>query len=244
MAKAGKRVDSLTGKTVLVIDDDPYICELVELALAPAGARVCSALSGEEGLRRFDTCRPDLVILDIMMPAPNGFEVCASIAGRSRVPIIFLTALGQDQDVVRGLELGAVDYIVKPFSPKVLAARAGAALRQAARPPAGQARPIPGNGHLTLDAGQRLVWLGRKPVHLTPTEYQLLAYLLDNPDRLVPAEEIVRHIWGPEYGKSANYVHVYVSRLRRKLEPDPKQPRYLHSVHGAGYRLDLPAADL
>jgi DNA-binding response OmpR family regulator len=239
MTKVGKRVDSLTGKTVLVIDDDPYICELVELALAGAGARVYSALNGEEGLRRFDACRPDLVILDIMMPAPNGFEVCARIADRSRVPIIFLTALGQDQDVVRGLEMGAVDYIVKPFSPKVLAARAGAALRQAA-----EGRPIPGNGHLTLDAGQRVVWLGGKPVHLTPTEYQLLAYLLDNPDRLVPAEEIVRHIWGPEYGKSANYVHVYVSRLRRKLEPDPKQPQYLHSVHGVGYRLDLADADL
>ena len=233
-------MDIIEGKTILVIDDDPSICDLVERTLVRAGARVYSALDGEDGLRQFDACRPDLVILDIMMPAPNGFEVCSRIVRRSQVPVIFLTALGQDQDVVRGLELGAVDYIVKPFSPKVLTARAGAALRRVVSAAEGEARVVPDNGFLTIDVEQRAVWARGKRIHLTPTEYRLLAYLLNNPDRLVPADEILQHIWGPEYGESANYVHVYISRLRSKLEPDPQQPQYLRSEHGAGYCLVLP----
>jgi two-component system KDP operon response regulator KdpE len=229
-------LDIIHGKEILIVDDNPDICQLVDVVLSRAGAEVYSALDGEDGMRQFQARRPDLLILDVMMPAPNGFEVCRRILEQAWLPVIFLTALGQDHEVVRGLELGAVDYITKPFSPKILVARVGAALRQATAASKLATNTILRDGHLAIDTSAQKVMVAGERVNLTPTEYRLLIYLLQNADRLVPFHEILQHVWGTEYCDSTNYVHVYVSRLRNKLEQDPRQPQYLQSEHGIGYR--------
>jgi two-component system KDP operon response regulator KdpE len=229
-------VSTLQGKTILIIDDDPDICYLVELALSSQGARVHSAPDGDAGLLTFETAQPDLVLLDIMMPGLDGLEVCTRILSQAYIPIIFLTVLGMEAEIIRGLDYGAIDYITKPFSLKVLQARVRAALRQAEVLPASEVCPTYSDVYLTIDTEKRKVLVEGERVPLTPTEYRLLVHLLQNTGRTVPFQGILHHVWGDEYDDSANYVHVYVSRLRRKLERDPKHPAYLHTEHGVGYR--------
>jgi two-component system KDP operon response regulator KdpE len=239
----GEDVSTLKDKKILVIDDDREMLRLLTRTFLKTEAQMLTAASGQEGLRLFFDQRPDLVILDIMMPEMDGWQVCRRIRQISEVPIVFLTALEADQDVVRGLKCGAIDYITKPFSPKVLVARAQAALRRVESPWQPEKLPGYGDDYLTIDLGARRVRVRGKPVKLTANEFQLLAYLVKNADRVLSPEQILENVWGPEYQDCDNYVHVYVCHLRNKLEEDPKHPRYLLTDHGVGYRFrkDPPA---
>lgn len=223
-------------KNILVIDDDPNILRLIEYTFSRIGIVVHTAESGEEGLRQFYAQQPDLIILDIMMAEMDGWEVCARIRQISDVPIIFLTALGGEENIVRGLDCGAVDYMVKPFGPRVLVARAQAALRQVERNSTPEKPPTYRDDYLTIDLETRRVLVRGEPVRLTATEYQLLAYLLQNAGQVLAFEQILENVWGSEYEDCVNYVHVYMWHLRNKLEEDPKDPRYLVTEHGVGYR--------
>jgi DNA-binding response OmpR family regulator len=229
-------VSSLRNKKILVIDDDREMLSLVTHTLSKTEARIYTAASGEEGLRLFFDQRPDLVVLDIMMPGMDGWEVCRRIRQIADVPIVFLTVLEAEEDIVRGLDCGAIDYITKPFSPKVLVARARAALRSAESPWEPDKLTRYRDDYLTIDLGARRVLVRGEPVNLTATEFQLLAYLVTNADQVLSVEQIIENVWGREYRGSDNYVHVYVYYLRNKLEKDPKRPRYLVTDHGVGYR--------
>ena len=231
---------SLKGKKILVIDNDPETLRLVEFSFSGAEARVFKASTGQEGLRQFYAKQPDLVILDITMPKMDGWEVCRRIHQISSIPIIILTELGGEENIVRGLDCGAVDYVTKPFSPKVLVARAQAALRW---PGIASGRPEPPSycdNYLTIDLKAHRVLVCGKPVKLTTTEYTLLSYLFLNAGQVLTFRQILEHVWGMGYQDSINYVHVYMSHLRNKLEEDPKNPRYLLTEHGVGYRFRQP----
>ncbi len=232
----------MQNEKVLVVDDDPALLPLIEYTFAREGYEVHCASDGQEALRQFFTHRPDLVILDIMMPRMDGWETCRRIREVSEVPIVMLTAKGQDEDIIRGLEYGADDYLTKPFSIKVLLARARAVLRRAALPSAEQEKAILyADDYLTVDLADRRVTIEGEPVKLTPTEYRLLAYLVENAGRVLTFQQILQSVWGWEYQDDLDYVRVYVSHLRRKLEQDPKNPRYIQTEMGMGYRFERRA---
>ncbi|MEJ2210685.1 MAG: response regulator transcription factor [Anaerolineae bacterium] len=224
----------LQDRKILVIDDEPEVLELLELFLRESGIRVATASSAAAGLRQFYTFRPDLVILDLMMPEMSGWEVCERLRDLSDVPIIMLTALSGDREIVRGLKSGADDYITKPFARDVLLARLEAILRRAGRvdlPP-----PVSpyDDGHLAIDLERRQVQVDGVPVWLTPTEYKLLAYLFQHADCMMTYSQVLQNVWGPKCEESVQYLHVYLYRLRQKLEIDPHQPRYLLTKAGIG----------
>ena len=225
---------AMDGKKILVIDDDFYVRQLVKTAFAQEGAEVFVAADGQEGLRQFYKHQPDLVVIDLMMPEMDGWEASQRMLDMSDVPIIMLTSLHTDEDMIRGLDQGAIDYVTKPFSPKVLIARAKAALRHA--PARTTQPPVFQDEHLTIDLREQRVLVGGEPAKLTKTEYKLLTYLLRNAGRVLTFQQILEHVWGWEYLESIEYVHVYVSRLRQKLEENPKSPRYLITEYGLGYR--------
>lgn len=233
----------LQGKRILVIEDDPAMARLVEYSFSGTGAQIYRAINGHEGLRQLYFHQPHLVILDIMLPGLDGWEVCSRIRQISDVPIIILSALGREKDIIRGLDCGAVDYVTKPFSPKILVARAQAALRQA-KLNAELGKPlIYHDEHLTINLDQRQVLVRGAPVDLTRTEYRLLAYLVENAGTVRTYRQILQHTWGPEYHNSPEYVHVYISRLRQKLEKDPNHPQYLVTKHGVGYSFRMLATE-
>jgi two-component system response regulator RegX3 len=225
---------------VLVVDDHPSLCEFIEHALAEEGAQVSVALTGEEALERFRAVDPDVVILDIMMPGMSGLEVCAEMLRLNPVPIILLTALGGEEATVHGLACGAIDYVTKPFSVRVLMARVQAAVRRRSLSARPASLPAYDDGYLRVDFQRREVLIKGESVKLTPIEYHLLECLLQNADRVVPLEEILAEVWGTGYDNSRNYVHVYISRLRRKLEGHPQEHIYLYNERGAGYRFAQP----
>ncbi len=227
-------------KRILVVDDDPGVCELLAYLFGSRGAQVSCVGDGAAGLAQFHDFRPDLVILDVMMPGMDGFDLCHRILDGARVPVIFLSARGQDPDIIAGLEIGAVDYVAKPFSTKVLLARVEAALRQAESTPGTESEPGYRDAYLTVDVVAHLVLARGDRVALTPLEWQLLLFFIDNPNRILPYEEILRAVWGPEYQDCLHYVHVHVSRLRSKLEMDPRMPRYIHTERSVGYRFSPP----
>jgi two-component system KDP operon response regulator KdpE len=196
------------------------------------------ATDGQEGLGQFGACRPDLVLLDIMMPMLDGWRTCAELVRLSDVPIIFMTVLGREDDIVRGLDCGAVDYVTKPFSPKVLLARSRAALRQAGVSSRNGVTAIYDDGHLNVDLENRRVRVAGEPVQLTATEFRLLSYLVENPRRLLTYRQILEHVWGWDCQGSTEYVHVYIWHLRQKLEQDPRHPSYLLTERGVGYRFE------
>jgi len=221
---------------LLIVDDDDKLVEALELYLTKAGYEVISALDGIEGMRRFHQHRPGLVILDIMMPKLDGWEVCRRIRDISNVPIIMLTARGQEAEKVRGLKLGADDYVAKPFSLRELEARIQAVLRRTRLPPPVESRVLYVNEELVIDsAGWEVRWRG-KPVKLTATERQLLFLLAENAGRVLPTSRILERVWGPEYVDERDYVKLYIWRLRQKIEPDPSQPRYIFTEWGIGYK--------
>jgi two-component system KDP operon response regulator KdpE len=226
------------GKRILIVDDERDLLSLLQVIFAGEGAEVFLAADGREGLRKVQQHRPHLVLLDVMMPDMDGWEISHRIGQLSGVPIIFLSAAGQEPDILRGFDCGAVDYVVKPFSVRELLARARVALRQG-EAGAQQEKPTSyDDGYLTIDLDQYRVQVQAQPVSLTTTEIRLLAYLLQNAKRAVTYNEILEHVWGWAYRDSPNYVHVYVRYLRQKLEPDPSQPRYIVTEHGIGYRFE------
>ena len=231
----------MRGHKVLLVDDDPDLLRLLEQSFSKAGAEVHTAPDGQEGLRRFHACRPDLVVLDIMMPELNGWQACSRIRDTSDVPIIMLSVQGAEDDVVRGLQCGAVDYVAKPFSVPVLLARARAALREAAPASGTGTNGFYDDGRLSIDVGRRRVMVHGALVDLTATEYRLLVELFRNAGRVLTYDQILEAVWGREYRDSPHYVHIYVYRLRQRLEEDPGQPRYLQTEHGMGYRFEKQA---
>jgi two-component system KDP operon response regulator KdpE len=224
-------------KTLLVVDDDQTLLEALKLYLEREGYQVATAAGGKESLRRFYETRPDLVILDIMMPRMDGWQVCERIREMSDVPIIMLTARTQEDDRVRGLTMGADDYVAKPFSMRELGARVDAVLRrwQSSQQPRREGM-LYADGYLVIDAERTEVRCAGRRVDLTATEQQLLFFLARNRGRLLTARQILTNVWGFEYVEETAYVRLYIWRVRQKIEPTPESPRYILTEHGMGYR--------
>ena len=230
----------LRDKTILAIDDEEQACALLETIFTAMGATVLTATNGRVGLRRLYEHRPDLVILDIMMPGIDGWEVCHQIRQMTNVPIIMLSALDQEAAIIRGLDAGADDYVTKPFSQQVLLARSVALLRRAALTQDGNT-PLTTyeDGYLAIDLDGHQVLVKDKPIRLSATEFRLFAYLFRHAGRVRTFAQILKNVWGEEYQDSIDYVHVYVWRLRQKLEEDPSDPVYLLTHHTIGYKFML-----
>ncbi|GLV59700.1 DNA-binding response regulator [Dictyobacter sp. S3.2.2.5] len=225
--------------TVLVADDDPQLLRLVMRSLELEGFHVLNAHDGEEALAMIEANPPDLVLLDVMMPHMDGFTACQKIREFSQVPIIIITARGRDSDKVRGLNLGADDYLTKPFSIEELVARVRAVLRRSqfvAQEQMLATRSKLTIGAIEIDFEQRLVMVHGAEVVLTPTEYRILAYLMQNAGRILTQDLLLEHIWGPEYMGESHMLQVSINRLRRKIEPDPSHPTYIHTKIGVGYQ--------
>jgi DNA-binding response OmpR family regulator len=225
-------------KKVLLIDDDADLLHLAGLIFKKTGAHVFTARDGLEGISKLFTCNPDLIILDVMMPGTNGFEVCQRIRQVSNAPIIMLTALNHEQEMLRGLESGADDFLSKPFNADVLLARAKTVLRRSANGNAQNTNFQFNNGHLSIDIERRHVLVDERRVKLTPIEFRLLVYLARNSGKVLTFNHILSNVWGDEYRGSVDYVHVYVSHLRNKIEENAKHPRYVLTVHGVGYMFE------
>ena len=223
---------------VLLIDDDADLLHLAGLLFKKAGAQVFTARDGLEGISKLFTCNPNLIILDVMMPGTNGFEVCQRIRQVSNAPIIMLTALNHEQEMLRGLESGADDFLSKPFNADVLLARAKTVLRRSANGSAQSSNFQFNNGHLSIDIEKRHVVVEERRVKLTPIEFRLLVFLARNSGKVLTFNHILSNVWGDEYKGSVDYVHVYVSHLRNKIEEDAKHPRYVLTVHGVGYMFE------
>ncbi|HEX78243.1 MAG TPA: response regulator transcription factor [Dehalococcoidia bacterium] len=221
---------------VLVVDDDVHILRLMQRILELEGYRVLLASNGEAALDTFVKETPDLVLLDIMMPGMDGYTVCQRIREFSQVPIIMVTAKGNDQEKVRGLDAGADDYVTKPFSSKELAARVRAVLRRTAL---WEERPEPAFhfNDLAIDFARHRVTLGGQEVNLTATEYRLLSYLARNAGRVVTPDQILERVWGEEYLGESHLLQVNIARLRQKLKDDAKNPKYILTRPGIGYAL-------
>ncbi len=222
-------------RKVLIIDDDDDLLQLAGLLFKKMGAQVVTARNGLEAMRQLFFHRPDLIILDVMMPDMNGFEVCARIRQVSDTPIIMLTALNHDQEMLRGLECGADDFLSKPFNAGILLARAGAVLRRSENTSTQEPEFKYNDGHLSIDVWRRDVSIRGKRIKLTPVEFRLLVFLARNAGKVLTFEQIIANVWGDEYRGSTDYVHVYVSHLRRKLAEKTKAPRYILTLHGVGY---------
>lgn len=228
----------MNDKKILIIDDDVNLGQTIKLTFARVGAEVFTAVDGRDGLRQFYEYRPDLVILDVRMPDINGWETCRQIRLLSNVPIIMLTTLDNDEDVIRGLDYGADDFVTKPFSREVLLARARAVLRRSEQLAEPEDQQIYNDSYLLIDLRKHRVQVDGQAVQLSSTEFRLLAYLLQNAGQVLTYQNILDKVWGWEYQDSIDYVHVYVSHLRRKLEADPRNPRYLLTERGIGYRFE------
>jgi DNA-binding response OmpR family regulator len=226
---------------ILVVDDDQLILDALTVGfqLQWQDATVLVARDGEAGLRTFYEHSPDVVVLDVAMPGKSGFEVLQEIRRTSDVPVLMLTARGEELDQVRGLELGADDYLVKPVRHLVLLARIKAVLRRADLPPPLQALPDFVAGELAINFQSHQVTLRGAPVKLTPMEYKLLYHLVRNVGRLLPHQTLLERVWGEEYGATPEYLKVFISRLRAKIEPAGSM-RYIENERGLGYRFVLP----
>lgn len=220
---------------VLVVDDDRVLADLVAFTFQREGFEAIQAYDGQAALRRFEAEQPDLIILDINLPQIDGFTVCERIREHSDTPIVMLTVRGEEDDIVRGLNMGADDYIAKPFSPRQLVARAQAVLRRAGT--SEHNTSIREVGDIALDTKRRKVYVGDDtPIALSPLENRLLDYLMINAGRVVTTEAIIDNVWGPEGGNN-DMVRQLIHRLRNKIESDPTQPRYIETVAGVGYGL-------
>lgn len=222
--------------TILVIDDDPTLLALVAEYLIKAGYCTITAASGEEGLRAFDQRQPDLVILDVMMPGVNGWEICKQLRGKSATPIILLTAKGEEIDKLRGFHLGVDDYVTKPFSFAELGARVGAILIRSRRTTSSAHETT--SGDLTIDFDNHKVTISGLHVDLTPIEYRLLETLARHAHRAMPTETLLIEVWGPQYAGEIEHVKHFIWSLRKKIEVDPGDPRHLFTERGFGYRFE------
>lgn len=233
-------------EVILLIDDDTALLRLAELNLTKAGYRVVSAQHGITGIQMLETEQPALVLLDISMPKLNGWETCRLIREISNVPIIILTGRDDEIDKVRGLDLGADDYLTKPFGFVELQARIRATLRRAEMPSINrtlqQKTGVYQLGSLTVNVPTHTVTRKQIPLALTPTEFRLLEYLLRHANLVLSHHQLLSAIWGPEYSDAIELLKPTVSRLRQKIEEDPAHPHLIQTVHGVGYRLMLPSA--
>lgn len=223
-------------RRILVVDDEPRMSHFVRLNLEHDGFEVFDAISGAQGLEQLRDQLPDLVLLDVMMPDLDGFETLRLIRDISTVPVIMLTAKGEEEDRVRGLELGADDYVTKPFSPRELVSRVRAVLRRTEMPGVALHSAIELNDHLKLDFDRREIWVDGELVKLRPTEYRLLYHLVQNAGWVVPHEQLLAKVWGYEYRDETHYLRLYINYLRQKLEKDPANPEYILTERGVGYR--------
>jgi two-component system alkaline phosphatase synthesis response regulator PhoP len=222
---------------VLVVDDEPAIVEIVRDYLADAGYRVSTARSGDEALRQTRSIRPDLIVLDLGLPGLDGLDITRTIRQSSGVPIIMLTARSDEADRVVGLELGADDYLVKPFSPRELLARIRAVLRRSqGTADAGEGQPLTA-GDLTVDPARRVVTVRGRAVDLTATEFDLVAHMATGPGRVFTRSQLLEAVHGVAVDAGERAIDAHVKNIRRKIELDPHRPRHLITVHGVGYRL-------
>jgi len=225
-----------SGKKILVVDDEPQIIKLVTMNLELEGFHVIGAKDGYEALTKLTKELPDMVILDVMMPDMDGFETLKSIRELSSVPVIFLSVRGQEFDRVHGLDLGADDYITKPFSPRELVSRIKAVLRRTETKSLAPSSEIIVDEDLRINFDQRKIIVRGQELQLRPTEYRLLYQLVSNAGKLLTHETLLSRVWGPEYRDEDHYVRLYITYLRQKIEKDPKNPKYIFSERGLGYR--------
>jgi two-component system KDP operon response regulator KdpE len=226
----------VSGTRILVVDDEPQILRALTTNLRGAGYEVVTAATAEEALSVAASLRPDAIILDLLLPDGNGTDVSRELRTWSSVPVIVLSAVGEEAEKVAALDAGADDYVTKPFGMDELLARLRAAMR---RVPAAS-EPVVEVGELRIDIPDRSVTVAGRPVQLTPNEFDLLRLFVQHRGKLLTHKTILREVWGPAYAAESHYLHVYVSQLRRKLEPDPTRPRYILTEPGAGYRLVDP----
>jgi len=224
------------GKTILVVDDEPRIIEAVSMNLELEGYQVSAARNGYGALQKLTEDLPDLIILDVMMPEIDGFETLRKIREVSTVPVILLTVKGEEIDKVKGLDLGADDYVTKPFSPKELVSRVKAVLRRVEMPTPAPKTEIRVDDSLSIDFSHRKVMVKGKEVHLRPTEYRLLYHLVSNAGHVLTHETLLRRVWGYEYRDEDHYLWLYITYLRQKLGEDAKHPKYILGERGIGYR--------
>jgi len=224
----------MAGKKILVVDDDVKTVELVKLYLNRDGYRVLTAYDGIEALHLARESHPDLIVLDLMLPGVDGLEICRILRTESDVPIIMLTAMTTDHDRLTGLDLGADDYVTKPFSPRELAARVRAVLR---RLPGERGPEKTEHGELTLNFLKHEAFLAGKPLNLTPVEFKLLGVLVKEPGRVFSRSQLIEKALGYDFDGFDRTIDVHILNLRRKIEPDPRHPKYIKTVYGAGYKL-------
>ncbi|HEY7349630.1 MAG TPA: response regulator transcription factor [Ktedonobacterales bacterium] len=222
--------------TILVVDDEARLIDLIRMNLELEGFRVLEAANGYEALERLKEDLPDLIILDVMMPEMDGFQTLKHIREVSTVPVMMLTVRQEEGDRIRGLDLGADDYITKPFSPRELLSRTRALLRRSFMPSPTRKTQIIVDDELTIDFSKREVWVRGEKVSLRPTEYRLLYHLVNNAGRLLTHETLLSKVWGHEYRDEAHYLRLYITYLRQKIERDPAHPKYILTERGLGYR--------
>lgn len=231
-------MDMAMGKKILIVDDEPAFVSLVEQVFTRKGYEVLKASNGREALRLFFDHRPDIVLLDVVMPKMDGWQTCRRIRDISDIPIVMLTGKQKTQeDIVRGLDYGADDFLIKPVGNKELVARVRAVLRRAESPPTLDARKelTYSDNFLTMDVAERKVIVNGQRVKLTPTEFRLLMFLVENAGRILTHKQLLERVWGWEYVDDLDHVRIYIWHLRQKIEPDPAQPRYIMTEPGVGY---------
>ncbi len=223
-------------RRVLVVDDEPRLIHFIRLNLEHDGFEVIEATSGALALASLRDRLPDLILLDVMMPELDGFETLQLIREISTVPVIMLTAKGEEEDRIRGLELGADDYISKPFSPREMVSRVKAVLRRTETPSPPLHEKIIVDERLSIDFDRREIFVEGALVQLRPTEFKLLYHLVQNAGWVVPHDQLLAKVWGYEYREETHYLRLYINYLRQKLEPEPASPRYILTERGVGYR--------
>jgi len=237
MASKLPRIAPREAKRILVVDDESRMIGFIRMNLELEGYQVLEANDGIKALEMVRTQLPDLVLLDVMMPGLDGFETLRMLREFSNVPVIMLTAKGEEEDKVRGLELGADDYVTKPFGSRELSSRVRAVLRRAEMPSASPEQAILKiDDRLSVDFNRREVIVEGKHIKLRPTEYRLLYHLIENAGWTVPHEQLLAKVWGYEYRDETHYVRLYVNYLREKIEEDPSNPKYILTERGVGYR--------
>ena len=221
---------------ILVVDDERRMVGFIRLNLEQDGFEVIEAYNGSEALERLRDSLPDLILLDVMMPDIDGFDVLRTIREISQIPVIMLTAKSEENDKVKGLELGADDYVTKPFSPRELVSRVRAVLRRGSTFEEDEEGVIDVDDRLRIDFGKREVWVEDELVKLRPTEYRLLYHLVQNAGWVLTHDQILTKVWGYEYRDEPHYVRLYINYLRKKVEKDPSNPEYILTERGVGYR--------
>lgn len=229
------------GRTILVVEDDRKTADLICRYLQREQYQVLLAYNGREALALARNRRPDLLVLDLMLPELPGLDVCRILRAESDLPIIMLTARSTEEDKLLGLDIGADDYVVKPFSPRELVARVRVLLRRAA-PEEGPPPPLRA-GEITVDFARHQVSVGGRPVHLTPKEFSLLGVLMRSPGRVFTRSQLVERVFGADYEGGERTVDVHLMNVRKKIEPNPERPRYLRTVFGVGYRFEAGRAN-